>query len=89
MKSQIFTGVALLIAGIYTVEFNENKIPDLKVKESKVLTTQEIIQKSYLHKVTKNIELKQDSINKMIREKVNNRVIDSTTVPKDSVIRLK
>lgn len=85
MKSQIFTGIALLVAGVVTVEFNEKQQAEVQLKEVKVVTTEELIQKSSLQNLTEEIESKQDSVSLMIREKVKDRVIDSVIVPKDSV----
>lgn len=86
MKSQIFAGIALLIAGAYTVEFNNHKELDIEPKRVRVATTEELIEKSSLHELIEKTEATQDSVSEMIREKVKDDVIDSVVIPKDTVI---
>jgi len=86
MKSQIFAAIALLIAGMYTVQVNETKLPHVKAKEVKVVTTNELIKHSSLNQIAKKIEARQDSVENMIKEVVKDDIIDSIIVPKDSII---
>jgi len=87
MKSQIFAAIALLVAGMYTVEVNEKKLPDVQVKEIRIVTTKELIKNSSLNELTEKIEARQDSVETMIKEAVKDDIIDSIVVPKDSVIK--
>lgn len=80
MKTQILTGIALLTAGIYTVELKHDRIAHKEMDEFKVLTTEEIIEQTSLNKVIKNIEMKQDSVEILIRESVSEKVVDSLVV---------
>ena len=86
MKSQIFAGIALLIAGVYTVEINKVRKPEFQATEPKIISTEEIIQQSSLNKMKEEIEQKQDSTSDLIRETVKDDIIDSVIVPsKDSI----
>lgn len=90
MKSQILVGIALMVAGVYTVEINEKRKPEPELVEVKVVTTEELIQQSSLNKLTHDIELRQDSVSKMIREKVEDDIVDSVLTPtEDSLIAPK
>ena len=87
MKSQIFAGIALFIAGVYTVEVNKSHEPKIQPKEVKVITTQELIERSSLNEMTKKIEERQDTVSLLIRESIDDKIVDSVIQPKqDSVI---
>lgn len=88
MKTQIFAGIALVVAGVYTVERQAHKMPQPIVNEVRVITTEEMLENSSLNDLAKKIEVRQESISTLIKETVKESVIDSVIVPTEDTTKL-
>lgn len=89
MKNGIFLGISALIALVYVEERNSDELPPLNPIRAKVYTTEELIKRTELNHQYDRLELRQDSVTKMIRDVVKNNIVDSMLMKKDSMDYVK
>lgn len=88
MKSQIFAAIAIFVAGVYTVERNRVEPIPLEAKTPVLLSTEQIIKQSSLNQLKEDIEEKEDSTSYLIRETIQDKIVDSVTQPiQDTIIK--